>query len=102
MKIETGPQLAAWLDSLADSLGQKLSRDHEAAILGVSRSALFAALSVGDEAAPVASTRKKIPPLLLAHIEALDHLRSADLSTFAALARDRTGHPAPERAEAES
>lgn len=94
MNIETGDQLAAWLAGLGDSLGMKLNRDDEAAILGVSRSALFAALSVGDSTAPTASTRKKIPPLVLAHIETLDHLRSADLSTFATLARSRVGQPA--------
>lgn len=93
MEITTGPQLSAWLNSLADSLGGRLSRDDEAAILGISRSALFAALSVGDDAAPQASTRKKIPPALLAHIDTLEHLRRADLSTFAALARARVGQP---------
>lgn len=93
MEITTGPQLSAWLNSLADSLGGRLSRDDEAAILGISRSALFAALSVGDDAAPQASTRKKIPPALLAHIDTLEHLRRADLSTFAALARSRTSPP---------
>lgn len=93
MEITTGPQLGAWLDGLADSLGGRLSRDDEAAILGISRSALFAALSVGDDAAPEASTRKKIPPALLAHIDTLEHLRRADLSTFTALARSRTSQP---------
>jgi len=92
MEITTGPQLGAWLDGLADSLGGRLSRDDEAAILGISRSALFAALSVGDDTAPEASTRKKIPPALLAHIDTLEHLRRADLSTFTALARSRTSH----------
>lgn len=93
MEITTGPQLGAWLDGLADSLGGRLSRDDEAAILGISRSALFAALSVGDDTAPEASTRKKIPPALLAHIDTLEHLRRADLSTFTALARSRTSQP---------
>lgn len=91
MKIETGAQLSAWLAKLQDYLGMKLNRDSEAAILGISRSALFAALSVGDEITSTSSTRKKIPPLVLAHIETLEHLRAADFSTFAALARARAG-----------
>ena len=38
---ETPAAVAAWLDTLTDSQGQQLNRDQAAALLGVSRSALF-------------------------------------------------------------
>lgn len=81
---ETPAAVAAWLDTLADSQGQQLNRDQAAALLGVSRSALF--YQASDTATARAS---KIRPGLLATIEALATLRDASPAQFAALVERR-------------
>lgn len=82
--IENTAALAAWLDTLTDSHGQQLNRDQIAALLGVSRSALF--YQTSDSATARAD---KIRPGLMATIEALTTLRDASPSQFFALVERR-------------
>lgn len=70
----------AWLDTLTDGQGRPLNRDQAAALLGVSRSALFYQSSSSEH-----SSADKLRPGLLATIEALAVLREASPAQFAAL-----------------
>jgi hypothetical protein len=89
MKIETGADLAAWLDKLEGPGGRPLSRDQAAALLGISRSALFSSLNVGEPVDSPSSSRQAIQPYIIALAQTLDELRAASPARFAALVAKR-------------
>lgn len=96
MQIETGAALAGWLATVEGPGGEPLTRDQAAQLLGLSRSALFAALNVGGQAgstAPLASTRQAIRPYIVTQIDTLEELRQGSPDRFAALVARRC-HPA--------
>jgi len=92
MQIDTGAALAGWLDTVVGPGGEPLTRDQAAQLLGLSRSALFAALNVGGPAgrsAALASTRQAIRPYIVTQIDTLEELRQESPARFAALVARR-------------